>query len=341
MKKALISGITGQDGSYLSELLISKGYEVHGLYRRSSSNPFKRIQDLVDSQKIYLHSGDLADSLSINNIVKDVMPDEIYNLAAQSDVPTSFSMPNYTANINALGTLNFLEVIRNLNKDIKFYQASTSELYGKVREIPQTELTPFHPRSPYGVAKMYAYWICINYREAYEIFACNGILFNHESPRRGENFVTKKICNQISKIFYGSQDFLYLGNLNAKRDWGHAKDYVYMQWKMLQQKNPTDYVIASGEQHTVRRFVELACKFIGWNIKWHGSGLEEYGYIEANDKKKVIVKINKNLCRPSEVESLLGDASKAEVELGWQRTYSFEDLVNDMMQFEMENNKND
>ena len=335
MKKvALISGITGQDGAYLAELLLSKGYEVHGIRRRSSSFNTKRIDHIYQDEhsldaNLYLHYGDLSDSSNLIRIVQDTQPDEIYNLGAQSHVGVSFESPEYTAEVDGLGALRILEAIRllELNNKTKFYQASTSELYGMVREIPQKETTPFYPRSPYGVAKLYAYWITVNYREAYNMFACNGILFNHESPIRGETFVTRKITRALTKIKLGLQDTLYLGNLEAKRDWGHAKDFVEMQWLMLQQEKPKDYVIATGEQYSVRDFVELVCSKLEIDIKWKGKGLEEKGF----DGDKCIIEIDKDHFRPSEVETLLGDSSKAKKELGWERKISFEDLVKEMV----------
>ena len=335
MKTALITGITGQDGSYLADLLIEKGYEVHGLRRRTSSFNTKRIEHLYqdpheENRNFILHYGDMTDASSLLHVVQKVNPDEIYNLAAQSHVAVSFEEPEYTANSDAVGTLRLLEAIRILGfqNKTKFYQASTSELYGLVQETPQTEKTPFYPRSPYGVAKLYAYWITKNYREAYGIFACNGILFNHESPKRGETFVTKKITRALVKIKLGLQDCLFLGNLNAKRDWGHAKDYVRMQWMMLQQAKPDDYVIATGKQYSVRDFVIEASKELGMKIRWEGNGLDERGYDESG---RCIVRVDKNHFRPAEVESLLGDASKARRELGWQPEISFEELVKEMV----------
>ena len=334
MKKALITGITGQDGSYLAEFLIGKGYEVHGIKRRSSLFNTDRIDHLYQdphssNRNFILHHGDLTDSSSILRIIQQVQPNEIYNLAAQSHVAVSFEEPEYTANSDGLGTLRILEAIRilGLEKKTKFYQASTSELYGLVQEVPQKETTPFYPRSPYAVAKLYAYWITINYREAYDIYACNGILFNHESPVRGETFVTRKITRGLARIKLGLQNYLYLGNLNALRDWGHAKDYVEMQWLMLQQKIPEDYVIASGTQYSVRDFVLQAGKVLDMNIKWSGEGLEEVGYWG----NKVIIKVDPRYFRATEVETLLGDASKAKEKLGWQPKISFNKLVEEMM----------
>ena len=327
MKKALITGITGQDGSYLAELLIEKGYEVHGIKRRSSLFNTERIdhlyKDLHDKNdnRLFLHYGDLTDSLNINKIIGDVKPDEIYHLGAQSHVGVSFELPEYTANVDALGTLRVLEAVRylGLENKTKIYQASTSELYGKVQEVPQNEETPFYPRSPYGVAKLYAYWIVVNYREAYDMFACNGILFNHESPKRGETFVTRKITRGLCNIALGIENCLYIGNLDAKRDWGHAKDYVEMQWLMLQQDKPEDFVIATGNQISVRDFINLSCKELGIQIEFVGKGDSECGIVKDFDKnlspklKKgyEIVKVDKKYFRPSEVETLLGDPSKA------------------------------
>ncbi|OUX64062.1 MAG: GDP-mannose 4,6-dehydratase [Gammaproteobacteria bacterium TMED281] len=349
-KKALITGITGQDGSYLAEFLIDKGYEVHGLKRRSSSFNTKRIDHIYEdphtlNKKLILHDGDLTDSSSVVSVISDINPDEIYNLGAQSHVATSFKTPEYTSEVDALGTLRILEAIRflGLRKKVKFYQASTSELYGLVQETPQKETTPFYPRSPYAVAKLFSYWITINYREAYGIYACNGILFNHESERRGETFVTRKITRALSRIFYGLEDCLYLGNLDSQRDWGHAKDYVEMQWLMLQQKKPNDYVISSGEQHSVRSFVEKAAFYIGLEISWKNSGINEVGYVKKiSDKKNKILKdgdeiirIDSNYFRPTEVDSLLGDSSKAKKELGWEPKISFDRLIEEMMQNDM------
>ena len=343
MKKALITGITGQDGSYLAELLLKKNYEVHGLKRRASNFNTQRIDHLYqDPHKkelnLILHYGDLTDSSNIINLIQKTQPDEIYNLGAQSHVAVSFETPEYTANSDALGTLRILEAIRilGLTKKTKFYQASTSELYGLIKESPQTEKTPFYPRSPYAVAKQYAYWITVNYREAYDIFACNGILFNHESPRRGETFVTRKITRGLSRIDAGLEKEIYMGNLNSLRDWGHARDYVEMQWRMLQQEVPKDYVIATGRQESVRRFIELSAKALGWNknhnepgIIWKGEGLNEIG-IRA-DTGKVVVKIDPRYFRPCEVDTLLGDPSKAAKELGWEATTNLEELVKEMI----------
>jgi GDPmannose 4,6-dehydratase len=344
MKKALITGITGQDGAYLAELLLEKNYEVHGIKRRTSLINTDRIDHLYQgphelNRHFILHHGDLTDSSSLIRIIQEVQPDEIYNLAAQSHVAVSFEEPEYTANSDALGALRILEAIRilKLEKKTKYYQASTSELYGLVQQSPQTENTPFYPRSPYAVAKLYAYWITINYREAYGIYACNGILFNHESPIRGETFVTRKITRALARIKLGLQDTLYLGNLNAKRDWGHAKDYVEMQWLMLQQNIPEDFVIATGKQYSVRDFIGVAAKQIGIEIQWNGSGLDEVG----SSNKKDIIKVDQRYFRPTEVETLLGDASKAKNKLGWKPKISFEDLVSEMMQADFEVAKRD
>jgi GDPmannose 4,6-dehydratase len=330
MKTALITGITGQDGSYLAELLLEKGYMVHGIIRRSSSINTGRIDHIYSHPNLKLHYGDVTDSLSIMNILKKYEPDEIYNLAAQSHVKVSFETPEYTAQVDALGTLKILESVRllNLEKKTKIYQASTSELYGLVQEIPQKETTPFYPRSPYGVAKLYGFWIVKNYRESYDMFACSGILFNHESPRRGHNFVTKKIVNGIEAVSAGRQECLYLGNLNAKRDWGHAKDYVNAMWLMLQQDTPDDFVIATGEQYSVKEFVERCAPFFGLKIRWEGEGLNEVGINTMNNK--VIVRVDEKYFRPAEVETLLGDSTKARSVLGWTPGYSFDDLVHDM-----------
>jgi len=335
MKKALITGVTGQDGAYLAEFLLEKGYEVHGLKRRSSSFNTDRIdhlyQDPHESERRFvLHYGDMTDSSSLLRIIQQVNPDEIYNLAAQSHVAVSFEEPEYTANSDALGTLRVLEAIRilGMEKKTRFYQASTSELFGQVQETPQKETTPFYPRSPYAAAKLYAYWITVNYREAYGMYACNGILFNHESPVRGETFVTRKITRALARIKLGLQDCLYLGNLSAKRDWGHAKDYVEMQWLMLQQDEPEDFVIASGEQYSVRDFVDAAAKELGIAISWKGSGLDEKGY-DANGK--CIVQVDSRYFRPTEVETLLGDASKAKEKLGWTTKIPFAELVAEMV----------
>lgn len=342
MKTALITGITGQDGSYLSEFLLNKGYEVHGIIRRSSSYNTKRIDYLIHSKyqdKLILHYGDMTDSNNITSLIKEIKPDEIYNLAAQSHVQVSFNTPEYTANTDALGTLRILDSVKilGLEEKTKIYQASTSELFGKVQEVPQKETTPFYPRSPYGVAKLYAYWIVKNYREAYNIFASNGILFNHESPRRGETFVTRKITLSVSNIKQGHQKKLYLGNLDAKRDWGHAKDYIECMWLILQAKKPDDYVIATGEMHTVREFCQIAFQKVGINIKWEGKGLEEKGI----DMKtgNTLIEVDPKFFRPSEVEQLCGDPSKAKRELNWnpQKT-SFEELIEEMVKEDLDNN---
>ena len=328
-KVALITGITGQDGSYLAELLLEKGYEVHGIVRRASLINTHRIDHIYE--QIKLHYGDLTDAMSITNLIKDIEPDEIYNLGAQSHVKVSFEIPEYTAQVDGLGTLRVLEAVRLLGMEMKtrVYQASTSELYGLVQEVPQKETTPFYPRSPYGVAKLYGYWIIKNYREAYGLHASTGILFNHESPRRGETFVTRKITRGLSRISVGEQECLYLGNLNAKRDWGHAKDYVEAMWLRLQQDKPDDYVIATGEQYSVKDFVDKAAPFFGFNIEWMGEGELEFGY-DWNTKRKVIA-VDKKYFRPAEVESLLGDASKAKRKLGWEPKISFDQLIEDMV----------
>ncbi|MBF0195904.1 MAG: GDP-mannose 4,6-dehydratase [Magnetococcales bacterium] len=334
-KKALITGITGQDGAYLAEFLLQKGYEVHGIKRRSSLFNTDRIDHLyqdphVENKMFFLHYGDLTDSTNLIRIIQDVQPDEIYNLAAQSHVAVSFESPEYTADSDALGTLRILEAIRilKLEKKVRFYQASTSELFGKVQESPQNEKTPFYPRSPYAVAKLYSYWITINYREAYGMYTCNGILFNHESPIRGETFVTRKITKALARIKLGLQDCLYLGNLNSKRDWGHAKDYVEMQWLMLQQDKPEDFVIATGKQYSVRDFVNAAAIELEMPISWQGEGLEEKGYIEG--QKEAIIKVDKRYFRPTEVETLLGDPTKAKEKLGWTPKTNFAQLVAEM-----------
>ena len=328
MKVALITGITGQDGSYLAELLLEKGYEVHGVVRRSSLINTDRIDHVYDS--IRLHYGDLTDSTNLVRIIQQVQPDEIYNLGAQSHVKVSFEIPEYTGQVDALGTLRILEAVRllGMEKKTRIYQASTSEMFGKVQEIPQKETTPFYPRSPYGVAKLYGYWIVKNYRESYGLHASSGILFNHESPRRGETFVTRKITRGLSRISTGQQDVLYLGNLNAKRDWGHAKDFVEAMWLMLQQDTPDDYVIATGEQYSVKDFVHEAAPYFGMKIVWMGKGLNEFGY-DLNTKKEVI-RVDPKYFRPAEVETLLGDASKAKERLGWEPKTSFKQLVEDM-----------
>jgi len=346
-KIALITGITGQDGSYLAELLLQKGYEVHGVKRRSSNFNTQRIDHLYQdphnpNQKLILHYGDLTDSTNIINIIQKIKPDEIYNLGAQSHVSVSFESPEYTANCDALGALRILEAVRllGLQKKTKIYQASTSELYGLVQESPQSEFTPFYPRSPYAVSKLYAYWITVNYREAYGIFACNGILFNHESPRRGETFVTRKITRGLSRISVGLENCIYMGNLNSLRDWGHARDYVEMQWRMLQKEKPSDYVIATGRQESVRKFIELAAIALGWNknnshgIIWEGEGVNEVGL--RADTGEIVIKIDKRYFRPCEVDTLLGNPSKASKELGWEATTSLEELVKEMINEDLE-----
>jgi GDPmannose 4,6-dehydratase len=335
MKKALVTGITGQDGAYLAEFLLEKGYEVHGIKRRSSLLNTERVDHLyqdphVPDCRFRLHYGDMTDSNSLIRVLQKVRPDEIYNLAAQSHVSVSFELPEFTANTDALGTLRLLEGIRilGLQEQVRFYQASSSELYGLVHETPQNERTPFHPRSPYGVAKLYAYWITVNYREAYGMYACNGILFNHESPIRGETFVSRKITRDLARIRLGLQECLYLGNLDAKRDWGHARDYVEMQWLMLQQDQPDDYVIATGLQHTVREFVDLAAIELGMPLEWDGMGVQETAY---DAKGNCVVRIDPRYFRPSEVDSLVGDATKAQTKLGWHSRTSFEQLVREMV----------
>ena len=337
-KIALITGITGQDGSYLAEFLIDKGYEVHGIIRRSSSFNTGRIDHIINNEeckdRFFYHHGDVTDASNLNRLLEKIQPDEIYNLAAQSHVKVSFEIPDYTAQVDALGTLRFLDAIRETHLKTKFYQASTSELYGKVQEIPQTEKTPFYPRSPYGVAKLYAYWIIVNYREAYNLFACNGILFNHESPRRGETFVTRKITRAAARIKEGIQDALYLGNLDAKRDWGFAPEYCEGMWLMLQQDKPKDYILATGENHTIRKFCELAFKELDIQIEWKGKGEDEIG-VNAQTGKQLIG-IDEKYYRPTEVEQLLGDASKAKEELGWEPKISFEELVKLMIHADWE-----
>ena len=338
VRKALITGITGQDGSYLAELLIEKGYEVHGIKRRSSSFNTKRIDHLYydpheNKKSLILHYGDLMDSTNIIRIVQEIEPDEIYNLGAQSHVAVSFESPEYTSQVNSLGALRILEAVRilGLKNHTKIYQASTSELYGKVQDCPQSEKTPFYPRSPYAISKLFAYWITINYRESYGLYACNGILFNHESPRRGETFVTRKITRGLAKIDLGMQDCLYLGNLNAMRDWGHAKDYVEIMWRMLQQKDPDDYVIATGKQASVKEFIEMAAKELNWGgINWEGKELKEVG--KRKDTNKIVIRVDPRYFRPSEVDNLLGDPRKAHEKLNWKPQSSLEDLVKEMIQ---------
>ncbi len=360
MKKALITGITGQDGAYLAELLLKKGYEVHGIKRRASLFNTDRIDHLYEEphapdRRFFLHYGDLTDAGNLIRIVQEVQPDELYNLAAQSHVQVSFETPEYTANVDALGTLRLLEAIRilNLGEKTRFYQASTSELFGQVQEVPQTEKTPFYPRSPYACAKLYAYWITVNYREAYNMYACNGILFNHESPLRGETFVTRKITRAMARMALGHDHCLYLGNLDAKRDWGHAKDYVLMQWLMLQQEKPRDFVIATGRQNTVRDFVNAAAQELGIRLAFAGSGLDESATVEAVDQARfaqvsgkglgcalkpgdVIVRVDKRYFRPTEVETLLGNPAMAGEELGWQPTISLEDMVAEMVREDLQ-----
>ncbi len=346
MKRALITGVTGQDGAYLAELLLEKGYQVHGIKRRTSLFNTNRIDHLYQDphepeQRFILHHGDMTDSSSLIRIIQQVQPDEIYNLAAQSHVAVSFEEPEYTADSDGIGTLRLLEAIRilGLERATRFYQASTSELFGKVQEVPQRETTPFYPRSPYAVAKLYAYWITVNYREAYGMYACNGILFNHESPLRGETFVTRKITRGLARIKLGLQERIYLGNLDAKRDWGHAKDYVRMQWLMLQQDHPEDYVIATGKQHSVREFVDAAAREVGIQIGWQGHGVEERGYdIETG---ACIVGVDPRYFRPTEVETLLGDASKARERLGWEPQIPFVTLVSDMMREDLKEAERD
>lgn len=339
---ALITGITGQDGSYLAEFLLEKGYDVHGIIRRASSFNTARIQHLYADPKCHrqgkmkLHYGDMTDSSSLIKVISSVQPTEIYNLAAQSHVMVSFEVSEYTAEVDAVGTVRLLDAIRTcgLEKSVKFYHASTSELYGRVTQVPQNEKTPFYPRSPYACAKLYSFWIVVNYREAYNMFACNGILFNHESPRRGENFVTRKVTRSIAKIHLGLQDVLELGNLDAKRDWGHAKDYVEAMWLMLQQSIPDDYVIATGETHSVRDFVEAGFQYVGRTVKWTGEGVNEIG--QDAETGQVLVKVNSKYFRPTEVDVLLGDATKAREKFGWKPTVTFKDLVKDMMDSDLE-----
>jgi GDPmannose 4,6-dehydratase len=349
-KVALITGVTGQDGAYLSEFLLNKGYEVHGIKRRSSLFNTARIDHLFHDahdkgKPFFLHHGDMTDSSSLTHIIQKVQPDEIYNLAAQSHVAVSFEEPEYTANSDALGSLRILEAIRilGLEKKTRFYQASTSELYGLVQEIPQKETTPFYPRSPYAVAKLYAYWITVNYREAYSMYACNGILFNHESPIRGETFVTRKITRALARIKLGLQECLYLGNMNSLRDWGHAKDYVEMQWLMLQQDKPEDFVIATGVQYSVRDFVNAAAKELGMNIRWEGKDVDEVGYLEtqSSGSSRAIVRVDPKYFRPTEVETLLGDASKARNKLGWTPKISFDELVAEMVREDLKSAERD
>ena len=355
-KIALITGVTGQDGSYLAEFLLKKNYVVYGIKRRSSSFNTQRIDHIINRAdnnkgKLKILYGDLSDSSNLSGIIEKILPDEIYNLGAQSHVKVSFDLPEYTANINALGTLRILEIIKNLRnkKKIKFYQASTSELFGNVKVVPQSEKTPFYPRSPYACSKLFAHWITINYREAYKIYAANGIMFNHESPRRGETFITRKISVGLSKIFFGLQKYLYIGNLYSKRDWGDAKEYARMQWLILQQKKPSDYIVATGKQLTVKKFIELSCNYLGFTIGWKGKGLKEVGYIKNIFKKninpikknQVIIKISKDYFRPTEVHSLVGDITKAKKELNWRTKSTIKDLIKSMIDFDLEKLKND
>ncbi|MDA7844252.1 GDP-mannose 4,6-dehydratase [Gammaproteobacteria bacterium] len=354
MKKALITGITGQDGSYLAEFLLEKGYVVHGIKRRSSSFNTQRVDHIYKDphdkkSRFIMHYGDLTDTSNLVRIIKEIQPDEIYNLGAQSHVAVSFDSPEYTADVDAIGTLRLLEAIRllNLEKTTRFYQASTSELYGLVQEVPQTENTPFYPRSPYAVAKLYAYWSVVNHREAYGIFACNGILFNHESKRRGETFVTRKITRGLANISQGTEKCLYLGNLNALRDWGHAKDYVRMQWMMLQQDEPQDFVIATGKQISVRSFIEICASHLGIDIEWSGDGIEEVGVVKNIDKKiypeisdgQIIIRVDSEYFRPTEVETLLGDPSKAKRLLGWEPEISVEEMAIEMVNHDLKEAK--
>lgn len=329
MKKALITGITGQDGSYLAELLLEKGYLVHGIIRRSSTSTTSRISHLLEHSSLSLHEGDLGDSSNLQRLIEEIMPDEIYNLAAQSHVKTSFDLPEYTTEVNALGVLRLLEAVRKIKPRCKFYQASTSELFGKVQTTPQNEKTPFYPRSPYGVSKLYAYWAVVNYRESYNLFACNGILFNHESPRRGREFVSRKITLAAARIKQGLQEKLLLGNLDAKRDWGYAKDFVYGMYLMLQQEKPDDYVLATGKTHTVRSFVELAFAEVAIDLIWQGKGISEKGIDSKSGK--VIVEVSPEFFRPAEVDLLIGDPIKAKEKLKWQAETSLEDLVKMMI----------
>jgi len=336
MKKAFITGITGQDGSYLAELLLEKGYEVHAIMRRASVFNTQRIEHINNNSNFYTYYGDLTDSSNLHRLLSKIQPNEVYNLGAQSHVAVSFEVPEYTAEVVGVGAIRLLDVIRDLKIKCKYYQASTSELFGGIPGTePQSETTPFYPKSPYGVAKLYAHWITVNYRESYDLFACNGILFNHESPRRGETFVTKKITQAVARIHQGRQKILKLGNINAKRDWGHAKDFVYAQWLMLQQDKPQDYVIATGETHTVRQFVEVAFKVVGIDIQWQGVGIEEKGF--DSKTSKVLVEVDEKYFRPSEVVVLLGNPAKAEKELGWKRQISFQKLVSDMVKYDLEN----
>lgn len=346
MKKALITGITGQDGSYLAELLLEKGYEVHGIIRRSSSFNTGRIDHIFNDpklhdQRFFLYHGDLTDSSNLNRLLEKIKPDEIYNLAAQSHVKVSFDVPEYTADVDAMGTLRFIDAIRETGIETRFYQASTSELYGKVQQVPQNEQTPFYPRSPYGVAKLYAYWIIVNYREAYNIFACNGILFNHESPRRGETFVTRKITRAAARIKYGIQDKVLIGNMNARRDWGYAPEYVEGMWRILQQEKPDDFVLATGETHSVREFADAAFKELGMELDWQGEGAAETGRLKTKESRlkgsdleagSIVVAVDPKYYRPTEVDLLIGNAGKAKRELGWEPKVKFEELARLMAQ---------
>jgi GDPmannose 4,6-dehydratase len=334
MKKAFITGVTGQDGSYLAEFLLQKGYEVHATIRRSSIFNTQRIDHLLQEKNFYTHWGDLSDSSNLNRLIKEIEPNEVYNLGAQSHVGVSFEVPEYTAEVDGIGTIRLLDAIRDSEIDCRFYQASTSELFGGIPgSEPQNENTPFYPKSPYGAAKLYGHWVTINYRESYGLYACNGILFNHESPRRGENFVTKKITKAVAQIHLGKQEVLKLGNIDSVRDWGHAKDYVEAQWLMLQQKEPDDYVIATGESHTVREFAELAFKHIEVDLEWKGQGINEVGFDKKSGKELVL--IDKQYFRPSEVEVLLGDPSKAKKKLGWEVKISFEELISEMVTYDL------
>ena len=336
MKKAFITGVTGQDGSYLAELLLEKDYEVHAIIRRASVFTTKRIEHIFKHKKMFTYHGDLTDSSNLHRLLMKIKPDEIYNLGAQSHVAVSFEVPEYTADVVGLGAIRILDAVRDLGPECKYFQASTSELFGGIPGTePQSETTPFYPKSPYGAAKLYAYWVTVNYRESYNLFACNGILFNHESPRRGETFVTKKISQAVARIHQGRQKILKLGNMDAKRDWGHAKDFVYAQWLILQQDKPQDYVIATGETHTVREFVELSFKEVGIDIEWQGTGVNEKGM--DSKTSNVLVEIDEKYFRPAEVELLLGDPSKAEKELGWKRQVSFQELVSGMVKYDLEN----
>ena len=336
MRKAFITGITGQDGSYLAELLLEKGYVVHAIMRRASVFTTQRINHIMNHENLTVHHGDLTDSSNLHRLLMAIQPDEIYNLGAQSHVAVSFEIPEYTADVVGLGAIRLLDSVRDLGPNCKYYQASTSELFGGIPGTePQSESTPFYPKSPYGAAKLYAYWVTVNYRESYNLFACNGILFNHESPRRGETFVTKKITQAVARIHQGRQEVLRLGNMDAKRDWGHAKDFVYAQWLMLQQDEPQDYVIATGETHTVREFVELSFKEIDIDIEWQGVGVNEKGIDVSTGK--ILVEVDEKYFRPAEVELLLGDPTKAEKELGWKRKVSFQELVAEMVRYDLEN----